>query len=345
MKNRKGISLIVLVITIIVMIILASAVIVTLNNDEIVDKANTAVKKNNEQQVKQLAALVWADVSMEGYVGEQLENEVIRRLEEEGIYEEDWDITVTEEGVKISQSVPRDTTALNPTGVIPAGATYTQYINGRKVYDSDESEYLWLYDSVVTYNAGQNFPSTINSGDVYTYGDYEYCYNWPRKIYADWGNITTMQSYQIEGWGVYYIGTEGTPTDMLESINGKPITSINAAFANNTNLIDASVVDIPSTVTDMMDAFAFCSNLTKAPKIPNDVENMFCTFQGCKSLISAPKIPESVTNIANVFNDCLSLTGKILLPCSQKTGFEGFLNCSGTIEFYHITNCSRACGA
>ena len=45
LKNKRGISLIVLVITIIIMIILAAAVILSLNSSNIVNKAKDAVEK------------------------------------------------------------------------------------------------------------------------------------------------------------------------------------------------------------------------------------------------------------------------------------------------------------
>ena len=49
MKNKRAISLIVLVITIIVLSILAATVIITLSNTNIINQANEAVKNNNEQ--------------------------------------------------------------------------------------------------------------------------------------------------------------------------------------------------------------------------------------------------------------------------------------------------------
>ena len=51
MKNKQGISLIVLVITIIITVILASAVIITLTNTGIIGTAQNAVERTNEQQL------------------------------------------------------------------------------------------------------------------------------------------------------------------------------------------------------------------------------------------------------------------------------------------------------
>ena len=66
MKNKEGISLIVLVITIIVMIILAASVVITLSNSGIINKASDAVSATNLAEVEQLASLTWAEEFMDG---------------------------------------------------------------------------------------------------------------------------------------------------------------------------------------------------------------------------------------------------------------------------------------
>ena len=53
MKEKKGISLIVLVVTIIVMTIIAGAVIISLTNDNIIDQATNATRKYNIAQLKE----------------------------------------------------------------------------------------------------------------------------------------------------------------------------------------------------------------------------------------------------------------------------------------------------
>ncbi len=60
MKNKKAVSLIVLVITIIVMIILAGTIILSLNNSGIIEKAQSAVDETNLKEVQTLASLKWA---------------------------------------------------------------------------------------------------------------------------------------------------------------------------------------------------------------------------------------------------------------------------------------------
>ena len=61
MKEKKGISLIVLIVTIIVMIIIAGAVIISLTETNIIDQAETAVEKHNKAEIKSAANMAYAE--------------------------------------------------------------------------------------------------------------------------------------------------------------------------------------------------------------------------------------------------------------------------------------------
>ena len=74
--NKKGISLIVLVITIIVMIILAAAIILSLSSNGIIDRANEAVDKTDIAQVQTLASTIWADAYLDNLRGIELKQKV-----------------------------------------------------------------------------------------------------------------------------------------------------------------------------------------------------------------------------------------------------------------------------
>ena len=101
-NNKKAISLIVLVITIIVMIVLAGAIVLTLNNSGIIDKAQNAVDKTNEAQVKQIAQLGWAEAYAAGARTEvELQAGVDAILEKNNIDTSMYGIKVTTSGVKV----------------------------------------------------------------------------------------------------------------------------------------------------------------------------------------------------------------------------------------------------
>ncbi len=103
MQNKKAVSLIVLVITIIVMIILAGTIILSLNNSGIIEKAQSAVDETNLKEVQTLASLKWAEAFVDGNTTqEQLEEEVLKRLNDEKLDLTPYEITVTDKGVKVA---------------------------------------------------------------------------------------------------------------------------------------------------------------------------------------------------------------------------------------------------
>ena len=65
--NKKGISLVVLVITIIVMAVLATVIIISLNNNGIITNATEAVFKQNVNNYKTELALYIADRYVDNY--------------------------------------------------------------------------------------------------------------------------------------------------------------------------------------------------------------------------------------------------------------------------------------
>ena len=105
MKNKKGISLIVLVITIIVMIILAAAIILSLSNSGIISKANKAKADNDVSNAKELVEvahsewlLMTADEQTEN--GGNFVNYATDKLEKSG-YDPDKYILSEEGGMEV----------------------------------------------------------------------------------------------------------------------------------------------------------------------------------------------------------------------------------------------------
>ncbi len=320
MQKKKGISLIVLVITIIVMIILAAAVVISLSNTGVIDRASQAVDLTNEAQVQDLAALVWADAYLDNKRGDALVEYVEEKLRGNGIILSDWEITISDTGILIKAKDP----LLNAKGTVPNGATYTKS------------------DGIVI-NEGGAFPSVVSNGDRYAcavskYDDYTYTYE-----------------EASGGWTVAVIDkTKEAYDKILESINGKPITSLKntfdgceslviapeipttvtnmfAVFRKCTQLTDASNVVVPSGVTNMYSAFHDCKALIKAPDMSNAnrVTNLYYAFSGCSSLTDAPMISKSVTNMNSTFKGCKKLTGTIIINADPTT----YTTCFGNVDF------------
>ena len=182
-------------------------------------------------------------------------------------------------------------------GIIPAGGIYTI---------ASTSEVL---------REGDAFPETVGDGDVYTFGDYEYKYNysWLDTWRLEWINISEQN-----GWGVHVIDTTKDKYDnILNSIARCPITCMSYAYIQCTKLVSAP--KIPENVNNMNHAFCGCSSLKNAPKIPEGVQNLNQAFHMCTSLHTAPVIPKNVTDLNFTFCGCTVLTGMVTINANELT--------------------------
>ncbi len=227
--------------------------------------------------------------------------------------------------------------------IIPKGATYTKV------------------DGTIL-NAGDEFPSIVKDGDMYSYGDYQYKYNYNHQI-TQWVNDTTQN-----GWGVKITDKTKTKYDeILKYINNKPITNTNALFNNCVNLEFSP--QIPDTVINTGTMFQGCSSLKKAPKLPSNVQrvdfmfnqctqlidiseiklnsnitSLYCFLSGCENLvdISTLIIPSSVDDMRNVFTNCSKLNGTITInanPTTYEKCFYQYYEANGTIKI--MGSCSQ----
>jgi hypothetical protein len=205
------------------------------------------------------------------------------------------------------EAVKSDEYNLNHSGVVPNGTIYVTGIQRISCNNCDPYSH-WCWCNTTTYNAGDKFPSTVNSHDLYIYDDYVYMYKasnayqrgggCPYTIEID--GVGTFRGFysdsSCEGWGVALnhavdgIYEKQSLCPILETINGKPITSLVGTF--------------------------YCSNIITAPKIPSGVTNMGNAFYGCTALTTAPKIPAGVTDMSYTFYNCSNLTGTIIIDAN-----------------------------
>lgn len=114
-------------------------------------------------------------------------------------------------------------------GIIPEGAIYTS--------------------GDVIYAAGEDFPiATV--GDIYTYGDYQYCYGYSWcTTDGSWSHLCGNER-TVDGWAVRVIDDSKTSYGtILTGINGGDVVSVYGAFYNCTSLTTAPV--IPNGIVDM----------------------------------------------------------------------------------------------
>ena len=246
-------------------------------------------------------------------------------------------------------SEPEINIPITHEGVIPEGGTYYVGVTATSLRDYS--------GATETYSAGQEFPATVNDGDVYVYGDYEYRYNRSTNGYGSWNTYTSQN-----GWGVNVLDkTKTTCGEILTSINNANVVSLENTFYNFTNLTvapaipnnvtnmsytfrgctgltDVSDLIIPNSVTVMSYTFADCTGLTDISDliIPSSLTKMWYTFKGCTGLTEAPVIPNSVTNMNGTFNCCTSLTKAPVIPSSVTEMSYTFYGCTGLTDVSNL---------
>jgi hypothetical protein len=180
---------------------------------------------------------------------------------------------------------------------IPVGGTYYVGVTVTTVGD--------YTGATKTYQAGSSFPSTVSTGDVYVYGDYEYRYN------AYYFTATTWVIDETQnGWGVRALSRkEKEYSAILPSVNGKPITNLH-------------------------DLFAGCPLFTTLPSnfiIPDTVTVTESMFYGCAGLTTLPDgftIPSNVKNVKAMFYACTMFSGEIIINANPSNTTQCFYGAS-----------------
>ena len=212
---------------------------------------------------------------------------------------EDFGITVKDQEMGSTNSASKEEL---PNEIIPEGGTYLAN---------------WVYDktthtsSYTVLTAGNEFPKP-QKGDMYIYGEYEYCYGYtPDGYLADWPQEIKsimqnggLEDYVIDGWGVRFVGSSQAPEPIIDSINHIAITNLDGTYAF-TNIEVAPT--IPKTITSMISTYAECRELTTAPVLTEGIEKMCGTFMYCERLTLPPEIPSSVKDMSNAFFGCWSM--------------------------------------
>lgn len=210
------------------------------------------------------------------------------------------------------------------------------------------------------YNPGDEMPEVVTTGDIYTYGDYEYKYN---HYYHGHQNVKSWKAdTSLSGWGVKVINkSKSTYGQILETINGEPITSLYYLFEGCTSLTTAPIIPqyvinigmafngctalktyvgstdpdgdfsgyiIPNNVQGMAWTFAYCSQIKTTPIVPSSVSTMYHTFYSCTALKTVSTIHNGVTNMFATFAECTNLTNISAIPSSVTSLQHTFQNCT-----------------
>ena len=103
-------------------------------------------------------------------------------------------------------------------------------------------------------------------------------------------------------------------------------TNMYRVFNNCQNLIGESPI-CSNQVTNMSNAYRYCSNLKGSPVCGENVTNMSSTYNMCVNLTGSPVCGDNVTNMSGTYYYCQNLTGSPV--CGNKvTNMSGaYFNC------------------
>ena len=271
-NNKKGISLIVLVITIIVMVVLSAAVVISLTNTGIIDKAGQAVELTDVKQIEQLAALTWSEAYINGDRDDDLVDNVLEALKD---YTDKYNIKVSNTGVTVTQKGE-----VVDYFVYEYDATnMTATLVGVKEEYRETSYYLHN----ATTQSGEPFASAIVGED---------------------GTIITdvvIPSTTKGADGKIYSVTR------IECGAFAPDCDLYSSYLAVSTVAKYTSFTIPNSIVEIGEgAFAKCQSL-KSVVLPKNLTILEKdAFFDCKNLTTIT-IPKGVTNIPH-FNDCNNLT-------------------------------------
>ena len=273
-KNKKGITLISLIITIIVMLILAGITInLTISEDGVISKVDDSKIAQEIAIEKENIQLAISAVKIKGKENDivEFEKEIKAASKKEVNVSEQYEVTFIESQRTYSVDMATETVTLldnNSAGPEDSNVTEQKYL----LFTHDESTLTSTFK-------GMN-PDYLMDNGYYGEGD---------NIITDL--VIPEKVINDKGEESYVTETVGTSTETIVStiktvILPKTLKRIGGyTFSNWTGLTE---INIPSTVEVIMThAFVNCTSLTTIT-IPEGVKGLVgSAFKGCTSLIEA----------------------------------------------------------
>lgn len=331
-ENKKGITLIALVVTIIVLIILAGISInLILGENGIITKAKEAKNLQTEAQEKEgiQLAIVTAQIGNNGY--KDLEQTSLEKaIKNQFKNQEVQVIDNGDETFTITFSQTNNVYDITYAGKVEKGVNWEYAKANAKAPESQDEE---RNNGVI--GLGTN-------GESVDMDLWEYYYEEENQGYG-LNDATSLSGVGSAKASRGYLGTDFSNIIIPQYIstdNGetwKPVVDLTWTFFNCTEL--EKIEKIPNTVTTMLCTFRRCTNfeysdISLSPKL----KNMFGAFYDCEKLQTTPRLPDSVENGTSLFYGCYNLTKVTNLPNKLNTMYAMFIGCSALTEITEIPN-------
>ena len=369
LDNKKGITLIALVVTIVVLLILASVSIAMLTGDNgILTQAQNAKNKteqadeneqnilnNYEEKINEYAGIDWDTVlaNAKKHPEQKVSTAIGVGTDGKAVNMDLWEYTLLEDGTYILLSV----NSLNAV----ENKLWSDVDSGYKGNYDTEGKISGSIPNYISTNDGNNYiPVTSISNLFRNCTELKIAPRLPSTvtdISNTFNNTSIIEAPEIPNGVINMNSTfQGCTKLKISPKIPSGVTNMQGTFANCSNLeispdIPNGVINmigtfqrtaiieapkIPNSVTNMQYTFQGCASLKAVSNLSNNVENMNNTFQDCVSLLNAPEIPNGVQNMSGTFDGCINLeTPPSLIPSSVTDIRRTFKNCyklSGTIK-------------
>lgn len=333
-KNKKGISLMVLIITIIVVIILAATVIFALTKNNPVSSAKEAAFKSDIRNFQDSLAMYVGKQLVTDYYGNREKITVIDNLDDMDKYISGYNKKKYSEKLGIEDDelvyfpdkVTKDEKNwLDDLGIKP----YSVYIP-----EPGEDCFKWNGDMIAGYydDKLKDFLSTTN-------GVLKIPERCTSLLNGAFRNCSNLKSIYISK----NVGKVSNENVFLECSNlidirvdneNQHYSSQDGVLYNKekTMLIAApgkiEECNVPGTVKTIGNYAFFCCKNLKRVALPDGLENInMYSFNSC-SLLSEINIPSTLKNIGIFAFSSTNITGELVIPDSVETiGHDSFSNC------------------
>ena len=295
-KEKKGITLIALVITIIVLLILAGVTIAALSGDNgILQNATRAKEETEEAQEKEGIGIALLDAQIGEKNYQDLNQTTLQKAIDKQFGKDVADVVYNgDDSYTISFKDTNRDYIIDETGNI-------ETINWKEIMENATPPSNQNTQGVIGIDSNGN---SVNM-DLWEYTLYNgtYALNDLEDL-KDTEGVNETKGYlgqiidgKIQGLIPKYIKTS-TDKEFIA------VTSLKDTFINLNNEFDQldTTPMIPSTVVNVQSTFSRCSNLTKITNLSPNIENMKWTFYECSNLENFNlSIPKNVTNMQSTF--------------------------------------------
>ena len=314
MKEKKGISLIVLIVTIIVMIIIAGAIIISLTETNVIDQAEVAVEKHNLSELKSASSLAYANwllsdktLDSQNYIRDELIRQKIATWDDFSKY------YITETG-----------------GIEEIDQEAFIFIVDIKDVEND-SVNLWveIYDEAGLVNWGDG----SEPEDAY----YQHLHRYSKP-----GKYEVTVTGKLRYVDIAGVSGDGNVVTAIKSFGNLEYEQMYLWSTNNLKYIS---MPNPNSFKNLYDFSMSDSSIQKVPDYmfrESQITELTAIFNNCRNLKS---IPEhlfdglTITNAKMTFYNCTSLTGNApeLWNNTNITVYDGsFYNCTGLSNYNDI---------